>query len=210
MGSGRAVPDLGAAATALVTALREGANAPSLYSQTLSLCREFVSSEDWDQFESVGISGESRRLRSWINRIFTLEPPPSSIDAILFGISDGYSGGVLLTDLELSGWSGFPEPDAVLNRSWWPASGRAESECFAQIARLTPVLGEEVRRVASYLLPLAVALGSVKDALDGVSYDLVLGGAPERGIAVGFVEGDMLLLGVISNEGLRQTHVDWI
>ncbi|HOC38907.1 MAG TPA: hypothetical protein PKJ77_06500 [Thermodesulfobacteriota bacterium] len=171
----------------------------------IDACEIYFPHNDWEKFRHLeydDISG----LSTWITFILKHDPVPAETRGLWFGIFNASHGGRQVTaDFYVSGSRVFSAADAYCEwarDAFYLPSGRlAHSDILDAIYRIAYESTEGLRDTAEYSLCLAYGGLAVKQLLLQLDHGLILGNALELGVAVGFDEGDCIVLGVIDHMG---------
>jgi len=77
------------------------------------------------------------------------------------------------------------------------------------MAKMAIPRGEAEYGIVTYALSLIFAIGLVLEVVTGPFADALLGGHDEIGVAVGFHDGDIVGLGVLTTGGLETATLGW-
>lgn len=158
----------------------------------------------WHKFYTLPYD-DTTALRAWLTRVFQQEPPPVVLRGLWFGLSNYLDEQRNpFTDLSVCGSTRFdsdPQDNSwAVPAEWCPEDRFAKSAILAELYRLAH--SGTLHNDAEYPLCLgysAVALSSILRAVDPA---MILTRSDEIGIAVGFDEGDFILLGKLKRDGL--------
>lgn len=160
----------------------------------------------WKRFYKLGIDEDLLRLKRWLEAAFTEKPPPDDVPGLWFGLVEVDRGGEATLDLYVSG--GHPdeeEPeDRVIGGSWEPRTAYARSGVLDEVYKVAHSEEGAGARLeeADYRLGLTYAGLAVRWLAIALGPALLLGGAPQRVLAVGFDDGDSIGVGTLRPEGL--------
>ena len=167
----------------------------------------------WSTIASVDRSADVSALGSWTVDKVSQHPTPSRLTGLWFGLyevgpdDEEYPTGAEAV-LELSGGQGFPDdPDWLFKQDWHPG-GYAPTSGLRSLLSIA-ASSDDHFEIVSYAVVLAYSLGLVSAMLDTTDPSQVLRGADQLGIAVGFHDGDIALLGVLSASGLDRSSMGW-
>lgn len=167
----------------------------------------------WSTIAAVDRSADVRALQGWMLDKLADHPEPSRLTGLWFGL---YEIGPVEARypthaeavLELSGGPGFPDdPDWLFKQDWYPG-GYAPTPGLRSLPRIA-ASSEDHFGLVSYAFVLVYSLGLVAAALDATDPPRVLRGADQLGIAVGFHDGDIAQLGVLTASGLNRSSSGW-
>lgn len=178
---------------AVAALVRTGAGVVDGMARLLRFCEREHRHPAWEAFHDLDFGEELARLEGWLTACLRAEPPPTTTTAFLFGLFNPVdAAGQKTADLYVAGSPGY-----------WPALRYAASQALEDIylrAHDDPgELGEE----AEY--PLVLGYGALVAAhlCRTLPPALLLAGAAERPVLVGFDDGDQLQIGVVEARGLR-------
>ena len=150
-------------------------------------------------FDELDIDEDLARLEAWLSTAFTEEPPPDHVPGLWFGLTDVDRRGEPTLDMHVSG--GYPDDEGPLDRviggSWEPRDEFAHSRVLDQLHRIAHA--EEAQGPDLTLAYGALVVRWLAMTLDP---QLLLGGAPQRLVAVGFDDGDSIGVGTLRPDGL--------
>jgi hypothetical protein len=200
---------------------QRGATLEELMPVACDLCQELLPDPVWEQVRVIDWATSSAQSREWLAALLGAEPPGKSITGFWFGIfnpiyadpppSVADLSKVATSDFYIQGSATYPEDDWVFDRSWLPDGRYAHSHAQNQIYRIAAgSVGDEVLRIADYVLTFAHASGTVNSLIDRIDRKLTLGPAPVRAVAVGHDSGDAIFLGVVGRAGIDRTKAGWI
>lgn len=158
----------------------------------------------WKRFYKLGIADDLARLSRWLETAFTEDPPPDTIPGLWFGLVDVNRAREPSLDLRLSG--GYPddeEPeDRVIGGSWQPRKAYARCAVLDEIHKIANAEEGGALEQAEYRLALSYGGLAVRWLATTLDTELLLGGAPQRVLAVGFDDGDSIGVGTLRPQGL--------
>lgn len=157
---------------------------------------------DWQRVLALDIEGDLERLKGWLESMFVAEPPPASVTGLWFGLFSPIREGRASTDLHLSGSPYDPEDADWASRvAWAPSASEARSQVLDEISQIVePALAVYE---ADYALGLAYGGLAVRWLATDIDRSVLLAGADERVLFVGFDAGDRLCIGKVDARGLR-------
>jgi len=167
-------------------------------------CSRVEPNPGWKRFDKLGIDEDMARLTGWLEAAFTEKPPPDEVPGLWFGLVEVDRGGERCMDLYVSG--GHPDDeqpgDRVIGGSWEPRRAYAHSGVLEQIYEVAHAEEGHALEAAGYILPLAYGALAARWLATTLGPELLLGGASQRVLAVGFDEGDSIGVGLLRPEGL--------
>jgi hypothetical protein len=181
--------------------IRSTCTVPDGMRRIIRYCSRAEPNPRWKLFDDLAIDEDLLRLQGWLEAVFAEQPPPESVPGLWFGLTGVERGGESSFDLHLSG--GYPddeEPhDRVIGGSWQPRMEYADSIVLDQIHKIAH---SEDMDDAEYQLALSYGGLVVRWLATTLSPEVLLVGAPERVLAVGFDDGDSLGIGTLRPDGL--------
>jgi hypothetical protein len=168
---------------------------------------------DWPKLRALPYSDLSS-LIDWVEVPFRDEPPGAPLKGLWFGLFNPCPDGATpVADIYVCGSERFdPDPNDnswAVGPDWWPDSRYANSAVLAEIYRIAYRQGARVAEQkaalsndAEYPLCLGYGAFAVRELLEQVKPELVLGGSTSVGVAVGFDSGDFVLVGQLVRDGL--------
>jgi hypothetical protein len=169
---------------------------------------------DWTKLRVLPFADLSPLLE-WVREPFHEEPAEIPLKGLWFGLFNLCPDGrTPVADIYVCGSERFdPDPDDnswAVGPDWWPDSRYANSKVLANIYRIAYRQGARVAEQkgclghdAAYPLVLGYAAFAVRELLGLIEPSLVLGRSHTLGVAVGFDSGDFLLIGELTNSGLK-------
>jgi HEAT repeat protein len=167
-------------------------------------CARVAPDPEWNRFRKLAIDEDLARLERWLRAALTDGPPPDTVTGLWFGIVSMDRGDGPSLDLHVSG--GHPddeEPvDRVIGGGWQPRARYAQSGVLDEICRLAGASAGKALENAEYRLALTYGGLAVRWLVTELPAGLLLGGAPERVVAVGYEDGDAIGVGTLRPHGL--------
>lgn len=161
-------------------------------------------SAQWSSIKLESYGHPDSGLSKWLSEVLRKEPPSSRINAFWFGLYHPTSRG---SDVYVAGSDQFDPSDTTADwasaPAWWPGGRYANSRGLFQLFKSLRRFPSEARQFAEWLLLLGYAALSVARLCRVLDADLLLGRRRERAIAVGFDDGDFLVLGSLTRSGLK-------
>lgn len=158
----------------------------------------------WKRFYKLDIADDLTKLREWLEVAFTEDPPPDSIPGLWFGLGHVNRAREPSLDMYVSG--GYPddeEPeDRVIGGSWQPRKAYAHSAVLDEIHKIANAEEGGALEQGEYRLALSYGGLAVRWLAMTLDPTLLLGGAPQRVLAVGFDDGDSIGAGTLRHKGL--------
>ncbi|PLS75760.1 MAG: hypothetical protein CYG61_05495 [Actinobacteria bacterium] len=164
----------------------------------------------WDAVASVDSAPDVVGLGRWVTEKIAERPPPPHLSAIWFGLYElETKGGATHAAIQLSGGPGFPEDPQWLFKQDWYTPGYAPTPGLASLLALAAPAGPDLYWLVSYAVVFAYTLGLVGTTLDRLDPQALLGQRSQVGVAAGFHDGDIALVGVLEPSGLDRSELDW-
>jgi hypothetical protein len=182
-------------------------------SHLIDQCERVRPHPDWAHLRGLPYA-ELSALITWIQEPFRKDSPQVPLKGLWFGLFNPCPDGLTLADIYVCGSERF-DPDSpsaswAVGPAWWPEGRYANSAVLADIYRIAYRAGSRkaeqkgcLGNDAEYPLVLAYGAFAVRALLGAVKPQLLLGKAKSLGIAVGFDSGDFVLLGELTDGGLR-------
>ncbi|MDP9420227.1 MAG: hypothetical protein M3P53_08795 [Actinomycetota bacterium] len=189
---------------------RDGDSLEAIIADTVLLGAAGAPSPVWDAVASVDTAPDVVALGRWITEKIAERSPPPHLSAIWFGLYElETEAGATHAAIQLSGGPGFPEDPQWLFTQDWYTPGYAPTPGLASLLPLAGPAGPDLYWLVSYAVVFAYTLGLVATTLDGLDRHVVLGQRPQLGVAAGFHDGDIALVGVLSAYGLDRSELGW-
>ncbi len=164
----------------------------------LDYCQNVVPNPTWETLRKLDFEKDTPLLKQWIKSLLKNDPPSDSIVAFWFGLSDELlKDGSDRWSLYVIGSTEFDPRDTtgdwacITDESWQPEGRYANSAVLTEISRLLSPGGSDVNEVGDYVLCLGFAGLTIKAVMNAIDYDDT---TTSKGIAVGFDEGDFIIL----------------
>jgi hypothetical protein len=185
----------------------------------IDLCeRDFLHS-DWAALRAIDYTADAVALRGWFARTLATEPPSAPLRGLYFALCQPVlESGEVTADMQLVGTAEY-EPDDVDME--WLFSRRYFPEAYASSAALhqlyglaygTHDFGTEIQGVlgndAEWPVGLAYAVLAARSILEGRTVGDLPTDARRVGVAAGWGEGDMLLIGDVTENGFVARSAD--
>jgi hypothetical protein len=154
----------------------------------------------WTVIRGFDFDSDISKLRSWLEKVLSTEPPSKKIKAYWFGLfnpvlEDGKPGCALY----ISGSTQFDPNDDTGEWAVWgddsylPQNRYVSSEILHNIYRCNPG-NDRISGIVINLLILGYSSLVVKEIIHAINPKLLLGKSKRRDIAVGFDSGDFITL----------------
>ena len=170
----------------------------------IAKCAKGHPHEDWEKIAALPYENLDD-LREWIEKPFREESSKKKLAGLWFGLFNPVSSGKPVADIYVCGSTRFdPNPNDnswAVGPDWWPESRDAHSSVLAKLYKIAYVK-DGLANDAEYPLSLAYGGLAVRELLRSAEPSLFLGKSPSLGVAVGFDDGDFVLVGKLSKTGL--------
>lgn len=180
--------------------------------EVIDLCAAAQPHPDWARLRELDYAGDARRMRDWFDQALREEPPTEPVRGLYFALCHPMTDEANLTaDMELVGTRRFDPADRgmdwVYSRHYFPdlyASSGAMHRLYG-IAHGTHEFGVSVPGVlgndAEYPVGLAFAVLATRAVLEGRTTGGLPTDADRVGVAAGWADGDLLLIGEVTAAG---------
>jgi hypothetical protein len=169
-------------------------------------CEENYPGAAWSDIRRLDFDADLANLRRWLVNVLSTEPPSSKIEAFWFGLFNPVQDGFESCDMYIAGSDHFDSDDELagwaVSPAYFPEGRYADSVALAALHRAMPSAGDAAA-FGDYALCLGYACLAVADICAAVDPAVLLGSTESRAVAVGFDEGDSILLGTIDSDGLH-------
>jgi len=172
----------------------------------LDYCAKLAPNPVWAKIAKLDIDADQQGLRDWLVPLLTTSPPDQSIVAYYVGLFETALDDRETLLLYLSGSTHFDPADAygdwTGDPAYFPEDRYALSAVLDQIYQLL-VKADTAGEPGIYVLGLGYPCLVMRDLLAQLDPKLTLGARKSRVVAVGFDEGDLIILGQLTREGWR-------
>lgn len=172
----------------------------------LAYCAQAAPDPGWNTVGGIDLSVCQKSLEDWLDSTLTASPPGDNVRAYYFGIAEIVNGSDSMMRLYVCGADEFDPDDESMDWAcdpvYWPESRYAPAETLAQFSGSLRV-SRSARPVGEYVLSLGYACLATRDLMQSLNLALLLGSAGTRAVAVGFDEGDAIVLGQLTRDGFR-------
>jgi hypothetical protein len=174
--------------------------------EILTACHARLPHSVWHELAGLEFDDDVNMLREWVARLLDQEAIPEHVDGLYFGLAEYADAGRdgTICRFTLVGGSGFDPADQdcqwVLQPTYSPSSGLADSSVLTAIYRQVQQAGGDVAALGQYMLGLGYGCLAVRTICDELRTQL-LDQVAWRGVAVGFDCGDAILLGRLEPTG---------
>lgn len=161
----------------------------------------------WSTLRKLDWSTDRSRVKQWLSRLLTKEPPAKNIKAFWFGLFNPIIKGKATCGLYVAGAKEFDPDDDTFEWScgptYFPDGRYAQSQVLDVIYQKVKNAKGSVSSYGEYVLCLGYAGLVVKQIASTLSVETWLGTSASRAVAVGFDSGDGVLLGTITRRGWK-------
>lgn len=193
----------------LLQSLGKGDTVEEGMRSVIDACTRMRPHPDWNTFSEIDFRNEPNDLRTWILGISNDFPPNDRLAGLFFGLFTFHdeTSDEELTDLVLAGTTDYKPDDSTWvesTRELWDSWGpfEAQSEVLRTICRRAYATDDALENDAEYPLCLAYSTLAVTHALSEVTVRSISKTRDRLGVAVGFHDGDILILGELTTSGL--------
>jgi len=181
----------------------------------VGICRRLYPHSVWDAIAKLDYQADLTALSAWLTNLLSTEPPQKKIKAYYFGLYTESADEGSYCRLYLCGTEQFdPDDDSgdwACSPAYWPKKRYADSQVLRSISRLlrenskTPEDHSNYIQ-ADYLLCLGYATLATMYLAQTIQPELWLvapsgNNISSRAIAVGFDEGNILHIGMVTRQG---------
>ena len=179
--------------------------------ELIDICEEHHMHKGWSKLRGLDFEGDSEHLIRFFTDLLKEKPPAANIDGLYFGLFHPEEiKGKVTCDLSVFGVPGLMDSNGEWDDEevYSVEEAEARSQVLAEIyvkAQQRGGVGHEA--VAGLAIGFATMI--VLEICREEPETLLLGGAKQRAIVVGFEEGDCLLLGSVDSSGfvpIRQSQ----
>ena len=198
--------DLGKTYGWIVSELAQRRSIAESMNSLIDQCEAARPHRDWLRLRTLPYADLSPLL-AWLQQPFREEPPARPLRGLWFGLFNPWpEGHAAVADIYVCGSERFEaDPDVygwAVGPEWWPDARYTRSSVLADIYRIAYRQGARVAEQkgglgndAEYPLCLGYGAFAVRELLAQVEPSLILGMSDSLGVAVGFDDGDFVLLG---------------
>lgn len=178
----------------------------------IALCERDVPHPDWASLQAIDYAREVAPLRAWFDRSLSSEPPEAPLRGLYFALCQPVlETGQVTADMQFVGTTEYDAADQDLqwlfSRHYFPdayAASAALHQLFG-LAYRTHDLGGEVEGAlgndAEWPVGLAFGVLAARAILEGRTIADLPTDAARVGVAAGWGQGDMLLIGEVTDRG---------
>jgi len=181
----------------ITSLVHERADVSAKMSRVIDACESSFAHAGWSAFRSIAYEEDAARLRQWLPRVLSDEPPEFEIRGAWFGIATYVDEDDEFSDLHFIGARAYDPDDR--NQEWavraeYRPSETAGSEALERIYRIANTGDNQLGNDAEWSLCLAYAVFAVEWLL---RTSAPFSSSKSVGVVVGFDEGDTVTLGPV-------------
>lgn len=199
--------DLGEVYEMVGHAVAAGKSTPEAMAELMASCNNEAPSPAWQQIAALDFAQGGQVMADWLRDTLTHEPPSEDIQAFFFGLfTTDADGGASYAQLYVCGSDCYDPDDEtgdwVCDPAYFPEGRYAPRALYQEIDALLASdktafdFGEE-----------AVILGYtalvVRDLMHAIEPSLLLGDTEDRHVAIGYDDGDVLVIGRVTRNGFE-------
>lgn len=196
--------DLEQANKVVCEAASSGKSISECMTALLGYCKEVAPSPDWGKLSGLDYGVDQKLLEDWLRQTLISSRPADGVLAYYFGLFNSKSGGKETIQLYISGSDEYDEDDDSADWAsgpvYFPDNRYAPSKVLTQLYQSLPT-DHNAFSIGEYVLCLGYACVAVRNLMQSIDLTLLLGGADERVVAVGFDEGDVVTVGKLTRNG---------
>jgi hypothetical protein len=180
--------------------------------RVIDLCERAAPHPDWASLRAIDYGAEVPALRRWFERTLSSEPPDAPLRGLYFALCQPVlDTGQVTADMELVGTGEYdakdPHLEWLFSRHYFPES-YARSPALRRlygVAYRTHDFGADVEGAlgndAEWPIGLAFGVLAARAILEGRTTADLPTDMSRVGVAAGWAEGDMLLIGEVTDRG---------
>jgi len=182
----------------------------------IDLCERDFPHSDWAALRAIDYTGDAADLRAWFDRTLATEPPSAPLRGLYFALCQPVlESGEVTADMQVVGTAEYQPDDADME---WLFSRHYFPEAYARSTALHQLYGlaygthdfdTEIQGVlgndAEWPVGLAYAVLAARTILEGRTVADLPTDARQVGVAAGWGDGDMLLIGDVTADGFVPT-----
>jgi hypothetical protein len=165
----------------------------------------------WQAIADIDTHHDVAALATWLAQLARSGAIPADVSGLWFGLCEllPERGGTVQAAMELAGGPGFPDQhDWLLHLTW--RAGYAALPGLGAVLPLAASGTPQVRELAEYAVVLTYAMALTLDAIEAAELEPFLESRPVLGIATGFHDGDIALIGIARNGRTDRSEFTWI
>ena len=171
----------------------------------ISVNESQVPHNDWQRFRKLPYD-DLTEMREWLENVLTNEPPDIELAGLWFGLFNPvYENDEAVADIYICGGTEYDEDnmDWACDPEYAPDEGYAHSEILKSIYQIAYTSKESLGNDAEYPMCLSYGAFAIKRLLNEINPELLIKGDKDIGLAVGFDDGDYIILGKLFKDGLH-------
>jgi len=181
-------------------------NAREGLSRLIHYCQQVAPENEWSQLLALDIESDITHLQNWLQDVLLSEPPPQNITGFWFGLIEAVlDNGDQTEILYIAGSDEFvPDDDSAdwaCDPVYFPENRYVRSSVIDDIYQLLHAQDGEIVSLGEYLFFLGYAGLLLRQILPKIDTSLLLGSEATRGVAVGFDDGDFIIVGELTSTG---------
>lgn len=165
----------------------------------------------WDAIADIDTATDVDYVTDWLTTYLASVEKPENWSGLWFGLYETDNAqGTTEAVLEVEGNVGFPHDQEWLFNSLWDFAGYAPTP---GLRRLIPIAAQEpylLQDFVSYAVVLTYTMALTADVIDRVSPSTLLEGRSLMGIATGFHNGDITMIGTVYPTGFVRSGIIWV
>ena len=191
--------------------IKAGSPLEVVHREVVSTAGAAVPSPCWRAIAGVDTNRDVEALAGWLVDRICSPGVPAGLSGLWFGLYEVFSerGGGVEAAIELVGGSGFPKDEQWLFHLSRRA-GFAPTPGLGELLPLAASAAPQVRDLVAYAVVLAYAMALSVDAIEAAGVSALLGGRPLLGVAAGFHDGDIALVGIARDGRVNRSAIAWI
>lgn len=173
------------------------------WTELVDYARDCEGDPFWRSLAEIDVDSNLEHLRAWLRGTLEREPPPDGIRAYWFGLCNPLGDdGEATSDFYVAGSMEFDreDPDWACDPAYWPSDGYAGCGVCRRIYAASYVKGGPAVRGEYFCLWHSCLVIAQLCREYG---SLLRGNAAERHVAVGFDDGDQVVLGTLKASGFH-------
>lgn len=165
----------------------------------------------WEAIAGIDTHQDVVALATWLAQLSRSAAIPPDVSGLWFGLYEVLpeQGEAAQAVMELAGGPGFPDQEDWLLHLTWRA-GQAPLPGLGAVLPLAAFGTPQVRELAEYAVVLTYAMALTLDAIEAARIEPFLESRPVLGIATGFHDGDIALIGIAHNGRIDRSEFTWI
>lgn len=184
-----------------------------VFSRALDLLDSSRPAPLWRQLRATDTATDLQATEVVVRGLVRASLPPPGLSGLWFGLHEIAE----LDDLSdvqpvisLTGGTTFPDDDWLFDQDWSPSEFLPTPVLRGLASGASVDDDPDLAWLVTYALTFAYAVGLVAEVLRGDAGGALLGDRASLAVAVGFHDGDIVLLGSLSADGLDTADMDWV